>query len=305
MTGFGRAEISLPGSGCAVVEIHTLNHRFLEVECRLPEGFQEFEEAIRTVIARSIRRGRVKVSVALKAVPSRASLLIHTNVARQYVAQLRRLQRQLGLSGPVTLEMVLGLPHVVATAGQELFPQRTWPFLKKGASEALAQVGAMRSREGKRLGREMVRITESLERLSRKVRQRVPLVEEELRKKFRGRLDRVVGQRGDNRGVAKVVGNVHRGRPDAASVAAEAASFVQSTDVSEEIVRIHAHLATLHQALHGNGESPGRMVDFLAQELHREVNTLGSKMRDGKIVGWVVAMKGLIEKLREQAANVE
>ena len=287
MTGFGRAEISLPPAGRAIVEIHTLNHKFLEVECRLPEGFQGFEEQVRSLVGNKFRRGRVKIVVALKATGVPSPVVFQATLARRYATELRRFQKRLGIPGAVDLRMVLGLPQVVTAASPELFPVRWWPRLKSGISQALDQALKMRRQEGLRLEKGFRGLLRLLEGLRHKVNRRIPIVQRGLEKKFAARIQRIIPA------------------ADSRAVAAEAAQLVQASDVSEELERLQSHLTALHQLLGGASESSGRTIDFLAQELHREVNTLGSKVRDVAVVRHVIAMKGHIEKMREQAANVE
>lgn len=287
MTGFGRAEVSLPPAGRAIVEIHTLNHKFLELECRLPEGFQRFEEQIRSLVSEKFCRGRVKVVVVLKAKGVPSPVVFQTALARHYAAELRGLQKRLGIPGAVDLNLVLNLPQVITAASPELYPIRWWPRLKPGISQALVQAVRMRRQEGQRLEKGFLQLLRRLEGLRRKVNSRVPVVQKRMERKFAARIQRIAPT------------------ADSRTVVAEAAQLVQSSDVSEEMGRLQSHLTALNQVVNGASESPGRTIDFLAQELHREVNTLGSKVRDVTVVRHVIAMKGHIEKLREQAANVE
>ena len=287
MTGFGRAAARLTTAGRAVVEVQTLNHKFLEIECRLPDGFQSLEQPIRSLVSRAIRRGRVKVLVNLKKEGLKPRLALQTGVARHYVAQLKKLQHQLKLSGEVTLEMVLGLPQVVAYVQEDASPARCWPQIQRGIYQALGRVVRMRRQEGRHLQRSLNGSVAKLGWLNSKVRRRVPLAEQALKERLKKRIERL-GVKADSR-----------------VAVAEAATLVQANDVHEELARIQSHLLGLRGAVTGKAQSPGRTIDFLAQELHREVNTLGSKVGDPATVGWIVAMKGQIEKLREQAANVE
>ena len=287
MTGFGRAEISLPQSGRAIVEVHSLNHKFLEVECRLPEGFQGLEEPIRAMVTQAVSRGRVRISLVLKTREQKSPVVFQTALARQYVNQLRRFQRQLGIPGGVTLEMVLNLPQVVVAPKRDLLPGQWVSLLKKGVEQALSRMKKMRRREGGHLSQVMKQLLLRLESLQGKVRKRVPVATLKMESAFASRIQSLMPT------------------ADPRRVISEAASLAQAADVSEELARIDSHLLNLRRAVQGQVESPGRTVEFLAQELQREVNTLGSKMRDANIVQWVVAMKGQIEKLREQAANVE
>ncbi len=287
MTGFGRAEISLSKSGRAIVEVHSLNHKFLDVECRFPEGLQSFEEPVRAMVAQAVHRGRVKVSLVLKLREPELPVVFRKEMARRYVGQLRKFQRQLGIPGEISLETILGLPQVMAAPQRETLPEQGRLPLKTGMVQAISKMKKMRLREGRHLELVMGRLVNQLGALRKKTGRRVPQATRRLEKKLAARI-RTLAPSADSK-----------------TAAAEAAVLVQATDVSEELARIDSHLAHLRQAVGGRVENPGRTIDFLAQELQREVNTLGAKMRDGSVVRWVIAMKGLIEKLREQAANVE
>lgn len=293
MTGFGRAEAKVRSVGPTVVEIHTLNHRFLELDCRLPEGFQSLEDPIRAMVGQKIRRGRVRLSVSSKGRGSRPELVFQTRVAMSYVRQLRRLQRQLGISGEVTLPMILGLPQVMAGLETDAVSPPPWSQLKGVVALALDRAIRMRRQEGRRLTQVLSRLVATVGRLKQKICKRVPAAERDLVKRISARIQALTKAAGQTAAI------------DPSVLVAEAASLVQATDVSEELARIDSHLAGLRRAIAGRSEGPGRTIDFLAQELNREVNTIGSKIRDALAVRWVVALKNQIEKIREQAANVE
>jgi len=299
MTGFGRVEVTLPSVGPAAVEIHTLNHRFLEVEVRLPEGFQAVEEPIRTTVARRIRRGRVRVLVVLKSRTALAPAVLQVNTARRYTVQLRKLQRELKLIGGPTLEMIVGLPQVVVPPERNASPHRWWPSLRRGVDQALSQVVRMRREEGERLESVLTRLIRMLEHLTLRIKRQIPKIQVGLRQRLARRIRQLT------QAATRTPMSTQSGSPDWAPVIAEAASLVQAGDVSEELARIDSHLVSVRKTLEGQEDSPGRTLDFLAQELHREASTLAAKVREGRVVRWVVAMKNQIEKLREQAANVE
>ena len=305
MTGFGRAEIPLRPSGRAVIEIRTLNHRFLEIETRLPEGFQAFEDTVRTAVTRAVRRGQVRVSVVVRTGEMPSGVSFQAGAAKRYAAQLQRLKRQAGLSGEVTLGMVLGLPEVMVVAGKESLAVRHWKQIERAVIKALKEAVQMRRKEGGRLQKAIAQVLQTLQELVLKVRRRTPEFQKELERRLAERIETLLQAAPGTETVQD------------SQVLAEAASLVQATDVTEEVSRIGSHLKALEAVISGKkpekltathettASSPGRTMDFLAQELQREVNTLGTKLRDPAVVGWVVAMKGQIEKLREQSANLE
>lgn len=287
MTGFGRAEVEILPFGRAVVEIRTLNHRYREIECRLNSGLESFEEPIRKMLGESIRRGQVRILVVFAAQRGKSAALIDEKMARAYCAQLHELKRRLKLKESVSLETILRLPQVVAAPERLIFPEKSWPALKKGIAQALSRVLRMREAEGRRLGRELFSLVEKMESLHREIRRHLPAISQGFEKRLRERIGTLIPSL------------------DPKVLAREAVLLVQASDVSEEVQRLGSHLAALRAVLLGAGENPGRTVEFLSQELLREVNTLGTKVRENSILHRVVAMKNQIEKIREQAANLE
>ncbi len=287
MTGFGRSGVVLPSAGRATVEIQTLNHRFLDVECRLPEGFMGLEQSIRAQVARGVHRGRVRVYLNVKMRRLTPASIVRREIAQRYTRELRQLKKQLKLDGDVTLEAVIGLPHVVEAPAPDESLQRWTVPIGRAVSEAVGSLVKMRRKEGVRLERTLQGIHRSLRDLYQKVSRQVPKVQKGLSRRLQAKLRAEVPS------------------ADPAACVREAALLIRETDVAEELARIGSHLSALRQAVEGAVDSPGRTMDFLAQELQREINTLGVKIRDGAVSRQVVEMKGLVEKLREQAANVE
>ena len=303
MTGFGRAERTLPPAGRVAVEIRSVNARFLEVETRLPDGFQAYEEVIRGLVEKKTRRGQIRVSVQIRSSAESALMVFQTEPARRYVKQLSALQKKIGLRGEITLPMVLNLPHVMVAEKSGGITARQWPEVQRAGEQALESMTRMRWREGARLQKTFGRLLRDFKSVTAKVRARVGPAERAMQQRLNGRV-RVALERA----------NFSMTAADRTGLLAEAASIVQSSDVTEELARLDSHLIALQKAIEGRLEnglakqgqgSVGRTIDFLAQELQREVNTLGTKFRDPQVTSWVVGLKGQIEKLKEQAANIE
>lgn len=301
MTGFGRAEATLPrrpgSAGRAVVEVRTVNHRFLEVEARLPEGLQAFEENLRQAVGRWIQRGQVRVSVVVRPTEESLPVAFDEPLARSYAGRLQRLQHKLKVKGEITLPMLLSLPRVVTVQEREGAGVGQWPRVETAVQRALQQAVQMRRKEGRRLQKVLRQLARRLQDLTDKIRRKGKQIQADLEQRLAARI-RVLCR------------SLPGGQPDPKTLTTEAAALIQSADVREELDRMDSHLAALNAALKGHpsprkGTSPGRTIDFLAQELHREVNTLGAKLRDRSLVSWVVEMKGQVEKIREQAANLE
>lgn len=292
MTGFGRAEAALSPSGRVVAEIRSVNHRFLEMEIRVPEGFQVWEEALKSLVGRQLCRGQVRISIAIKRGETQPPVEFDLPQAGRYLKQLHRLEKGLNLTDAVTLQLLLGLPQVMKAADREHPSARQWPQVARAVEQALARLVRMRRQEGARLQKVLRAEIGTLRRLAAKAQQAAPEVYRQAQKRLAQRMETLLR-------------NTAAPAISRSSVLAEAGVLAQAADVSEELARIDSHLSALSRAASASVSSPGRTIDFLAQELQREVNTLGTKLRDTTVVECVVAMKGQIEKLREQAANLE
>ncbi len=303
MTGFGRAERSLPLSGTVTVEIRSVNSRFLEVETRMPDGFQPYEDLIRGLVGKKARRGQVRVAVQVRSSTESVPVTFQTETARQYIKQLRAFQKKLGLRGEITLPMVLNLPQVTVSGKTGGLTARQWPDVYRAVDQAAESMMQMRRKEGARLQKTFRKLATDFKAVVLKIKARVPAAEramqQRLAERVRNALTRV---------------DFSTTPADRTALLSEAVSIVQSSDVSEELARLDSHLVALQKAIEGQLEnglakqgqgSVGRTIDFLAQEMQREVNTLGTKLRDPQVTGWVVGLKGQVEKMKEQAANIE
>lgn len=285
MTGFGAAEGDVAGRR-ARVEIRTVNHRFFNLAARLPGELAGAEAELREALRREFERGHINVQVRwVDDLPAMAG--IDTERAGAVVAALRGLQERFGLGGEVTVELVARQADVfgLRRGDEQAVP---WTALAGVVSAAAAECRVARQREGAALADELVQRLQALEAASARIADQAPqrLVRE------RERLAANVRQLLDGRNC------------DESRLAAELAIAADRLDITEELVRFRAHLAAARQAL--ESERPvGKQLGFLAQELGREVNTMGSKANDASIAQEVVAMKGELEKVREQLENLE
>ena len=290
MTGFGRGEAS--GQTFAItVEIRSVNHRHLDVALRAPRALASFETEARKMIASRIDRGRLDVAVQLAPTPGRATQQIVTDpvLAAEYVAQARAVARQVGVAGDVTLEWVLGRPGVVRLEELEpTDPASLWPTLADALARALDALVVQRSTEGAAMATEIGTLAADLQREVEMIEARAPAAAARREQRLRDRLRVLVGE---------VVTDENR-------ILVEAATWAEKTDVAEELARLHAHLDQCRVMLDKGGPL-GRSLDFLIQELHREVNTVGSKADDLEVSQAVLAAKSIIEKMREQTQNLE
>ncbi|MFN3285844.1 MAG: YicC/YloC family endoribonuclease [bacterium] len=292
MTGYGAAEPSADG-GRWWVEVRSTNHRFLEVVVRLPRELGALEDRVRAAVAERVRRGRVEVLVREDSGLRPREAVVDTALARRYADALERLRRELGLAEPVTLGALLALPEVVRLEEARPDPEATWEALQPVLRRALDRLVDMRAAEGGRLAADLRERLGRLERWVERVAQRA----EELPQAYAQRL---------RQRVAELLRSLDVGQtPDEARLALEVAAFAERCDVREELVRLRSHLQEARALLEGSDGSVGRKLEFLLQEMQREVNTVGSKAADLEVTRAVVEMKSELEAIREQVQNVE
>jgi uncharacterized protein (TIGR00255 family) len=287
MTGFGTAEGPVAG-GRLRVEIRTVNHRYFNLAPKLPGDLGALEGELRERLRREFDRGHVAVQARWTEYPERAGgLAVDLDRARLVTSRLRELQSALGLGGEVTVEMVARQPEVLSTT-TEAAAEVPWTEVEPIVAQAAADCRAMRAREGEALVAELLHRIELLETAVGTIARLAP--------------ERLVRERDRLRGA---VAELLDGRPvDDARLAQEIAFQADRLDITEELVRFRAHVAAVREALAADRPA-GKQLGFLAQELGREVNTMGSKANDAEIAQQVIAMKGELEKFREQLENLE
>jgi len=270
------------------VEIRTVNHRYFNLAPKLPVDLSGLEGELRERLRREFDRGHVAVQARWSEYPERAGgVAVDLERARVVTARLRELQAALGLAGEVTLEMVARQPDVLSSVS-EAAAEVPWAEVEPVVAQAAADCRAMRAREGEALAAELHHRLELLEQSAEVIARHAPerLVRE------RDRLRAAVAQLLDGR------------QADEARLAQEIAFQADRLDLTEELVRFRAHVAAVRDAL-VDARPAGKRLGFLAQELGREVNTMGSKANDADIAHQVIAMKGELEKFREQLENLE
>jgi uncharacterized protein (TIGR00255 family) len=290
MTGFGRAEVA--GTRIAVsVECKSLNHRHLDIALRFPRALSALELDARRLVQESIHRGRVEVTVSLGPVGGGAPNPVSLDVAqaREYADVARELASQLRLSEEPTLAWVLAQPGVLARDEQAaLTTEEGWPLLAEGLSRALSELLARRAQEGAALAQELAILQEALGAQFALMGERAAATLERRATRLRERIQALLGD----------------ATLDETRIATEVAVWADRTDISEELARLRAHLDQL-AALLADGGPVGRTLDFLIQEMNREVNTVASKADDLELSQAAIAAKSALEKLREQIQNIE
>lgn len=289
MTGFGRGEAAAP-RGTLQIEIRTLNHRFFETSNRLPENFLIFEDKIRVEIAKKIKRGKVNLSLTYES-PRKSSpkLVIDTKLARKYKDLLLSLKHSLKVKDDIRLSQIISFPNVITIEEMPKDEAKLWPNVKATLDRALHSLVKMREQEGKDLADDILKRKKTILKDIILIERRAKLSFKEYRVQLLKKIKELSS--------GKI--NLDKGR-----VELEVALFAKNSDISEELTRIKAHLGSFEQALkHETGV--GRKLDFITQELHREINTVGQKTNDYKISQLAIAIKGEIEKIREQVQNIE
>jgi uncharacterized protein (TIGR00255 family) len=290
MTGYGRGDCSKDGFK-VTVELSSVNRKQTEISVNLPREMELLEAQIRDVINRYIARGRLIVRVSLHAGAGKASARIHLNIplAQAYARELARLSKQLKLPGPVTLDQVARAPGVLQTDEELAVEEDFWPAVEKALKQALTQMVKMREREGEHLAQDLAKRVEVMKNAATQIATQAPTVAERYRQQL---IERI-----------KSAG-LQAPEVEDERLLKEVVYFADRSDISEELTRLQSHFQQFEDGRKSK-EPVGRMLDFLAQEMNREINTIGAKANDSLISREVVTLKAELEKFREQAQNVE
>lgn len=287
MTGFGRGEAT-NGHVTVVVELKSVNNRFKDVQLRVPREYNVFEPRLAGLLRDGISRGRLDAFVRRTGVEGGMRVVVDLGLVDQYrraIADVaRRLQRD---TGDIDVAQILGQPGVLTTIEADPDVTGEWDLVVTAAEGALADLNTMRDTEGRAMEADLRRHLDELRRLREEVSLAADGVAERLRKKLTDRLQRLIGD-----------------RVDPSRLVQEAAILADKADVAEELARLGSHADQFAEAFVAS-DAVGRKLDFLLQEMNREINTLGSKSAEHPISARVVELKTVLERMREQAANVE
>jgi uncharacterized protein (TIGR00255 family) len=289
MTGFGCGDASARGVRIGV-EVSSVNRKQFDVRVSLPKGMQILEPQVAEHVHRRVSRGSVTCAVTMhmSGAARRACVTIDADLAALYVRDLRRIARSLGMGADASIDTLVRLPDVIRSDSVQGSPETVWPVLEKALDRAIDGMLAMREREGRTIGRDLRRRFASLRRMAAALRRAAPSVSAGYRKTLLRRLQ--------NAGL----GDVSKDQ----AVAREIALFADKCDVSEELVRLESHFKQADRLL-SSDEPVGRAMDFLCQEMFREINTTGSKANDAAMARVVIDFKAELEAVREQVQNVE
>lgn len=288
MTGFGRGENSKDGL-TAVIETRSLNSRYLEISSNLPKRLAHRELDLREIVRKKISRGKISLNIAIEDTRSTStSIKLNEKALNEYHAALTEVKKQLKIKETIKLEHVLSIPDIFASADVDGSTDDEWDLIAKALGVALDRLNDMRRKEGRELARDLHNRVKEIEKNTEKIEklavERVP--QERLRLRER---------------IAKLF---ESDEIDEQRLEMEIVVLADKLDVSEEIVRLRSHIKFFIEALKGNDQA-GRTINFLLQEMHREINTIGSKANDAAISHLVVAVKEDLERVREQVQNIE
>lgn len=288
MTGYGRGEHSVEGTK-VTVELKSVNRKQAEVVLRMPRELEALETRLRDEVNKAVARGRVEVQISLEQPGVAQAATINHQLAASYAWELRGLANQLGLTGGVTLDVLVRCPGVIETNSQTPQAEALWPVIEPALRSGLAAFNGMRDREGEAMAADLALRIANLSAAVTRVRTHAP----EVLKRFREQLLQRI----------KVAGLENVSAEDE-RVIKEVVFFSDRSDISEELARLESHFGQFEDC-RKSAEPVGRKLDFLAQEMNREINTIGSKANDALISADVVLLKTELERFREQAQNVE
>lgn len=287
MTGYGRGQSGTNGAQFSV-ELNSVNRKQSDVTVTLPRDLAELEPRVRDLINSEVSRGRLNVVIVCHACASGQKVAIDTELARTYLNAMRALQQELGASGEVSIETILRAPGIIRVPEEQISPDDAWPHIEAALQEALAGLIAMREIEGKNLAKDLIHRLKTVREALRNIRVLHPEVLKKYRQSLHERIQKV--------GLELPI--------DDERMIKEVIFFADKSDITEELTRLDSHFTQFAHHLRKN-EPVGRTLEFMTQEIARELNTLGSKANDVQISQLVVTCKAEMEKIREQIQNIE
>ena len=288
MTGYGRGQSAHNGAKYRV-ELNSVNRKQSDVTVNLPRELAELEPRVRDLINAQVSRGRLNVVIAChNGAASLQKPALDTALARNYYNAMVDLQKELKAAGEISIETILRAPGVLRIPEEQISIDDAWPHVESALKEALADLVGMREREGKHLAKDLIQRLKLVRQSLRKIRQLHPAVVRKYRQTLHERIQKAgleISQ-DDERLVKEVI------------------FFADKSDISEELTRLESHFSQFAHTLRKH-EPIGRTLDFMTQEIYRELNTLGAKANDVEISQLVVTCKAEMEKIREQIQNIE
>lgn len=289
MTGFGHGEASLGGLRISI-DLSSVNRKQTEISLSLPRELDPLESRIRDRLTERITRGRIslRLSVDYGTTRTGSRVTLNTQLARQYLREIERLARELKLGSSVSVDSLLRVPGVVELHSPLENPELVWSIASRALDKALKALLGMRTKEGRALARDLQRRIRSIKQSAQAIAVLAPASISRYRETLSARLAAA--------GLQVPL--------DDERLTKEIVLFADRSDISEELTRLQSHVDQFHDCTRAK-EPVGRKLDFLVQEMNREINTIGSKASDAAIAAHVIEMKAELERFREQAQNVE
>ncbi|KGK88449.1 MULTISPECIES: YicC/YloC family endoribonuclease [unclassified Clostridium] len=288
MTGFGRATFE-DDSRSFTVEIKSINHRYCDINLKMPKSLISIEDKIRSTIQKKISRGKVDVFINLTTYDKKdIRTVFNETLADSYVECLRSIKNRYDIKDDISLSLVAKFPEVVTIQQQEEDIEKLWKSLSGPLNEAIDMLLKMRQIEGNKLQENIIEKCNNIKNILDNIEERAPLVPITYKQKLQDRLKELLEDY-----------NIDENR-----IAMEVAILADRACIDEEIVRLNSHIIQMQETLKLD-ESIGRKLDFIIQEMNRETNTIASKANDLNISNLAISIKNEIEKIREQIQNIE
>ncbi len=288
MTGFGRGDFQEDGNQFSV-ELKTVNHRYSEAYIKMPKQMTFLEDKVRELVTKAVSRGKIDVFVSYENSGDNSKEVTYDeSLANSYIKTLETIRDTYLLKDDISVSVVAGFPNVMKTEKPVLDEEKLWEILKTALNNAMNNLIGMRKAEGEKLKENLLEKIASMEKTILKIHERSPEIVREYKIKLTDRITELL----ENQVV------------DESRIAMEVAVFADRCGIDEELVRLTSHINQTRETLESQ-EPIGRKLDFLIQEMNREVNTIGSKANDLDITKNVVELKCELEKIREQVQNIE
>lgn len=288
MTGYGKGRFS-NRLGIVSAEIRSVNHKYFDLVSHLPNHLSILEDKVREYVKKRVSRGRITITVFWESKnKTQTPFFLNVKLAKKYYVELTKLRKELGIKEDLGIAQIVSLPEVISFEQTTEDIQHIWPCLEKALSDGLNKLNRMREAEGKRLYADLHRRAQAINSDLQRIEAQSPRVIEQYRQNL----------------FKKTAALSEAVKISEDKIAEEVALYARNCDITEEIIRIKSHLQGLQLSLHNRREA-GKELDFIAQEMFREANTIGAKSSDCQIARCVIKIKSQIEKMREQLQNVE
>ena len=289
MTGFGRCEVT-EGERKFTVEMKGVNHRYLDVNIKMPKKLNFFETAIRNQMKKSIQRGKVDLFITYEDLSeSQVSLKYNETLAAEYLSYFKKMEEKFSLENDIRVSTLSRCPEVLTMEEQVMDEEELWKGLEKALDGAIAQFVETRTLEGENLKKDIIAKLDGLLEVVAYIEERSPQILAEYREKLENKVKELLADT----------------QLDEGRIAAEVVVFADKICTDEEVVRLRSHIVHMKETLQSDESGIGRKLDFIAQEMNREANTILSKANDLKVSNAGISLKTEIEKVREQIQNIE